>query len=393
MTKSNFHTYPKGGTALEHTALEDMTCFPSADDSSMLCSPSGRILFVASGLRLHLEEDLVGRSLNDVFPDPLAAKIVAMAHGGQGHSFRTKLQGKPACCTMSPQAEGMLITVLFTQEGHLPPMTLSTAELLSREISSNLGTMFAAWESLPSPRDEKSQYAKSVLRQGMYRLMRLGRNLLDCTRAENGQLDLHPHTNDLCQLFCQVCQRVEPMAEKLGIPLSWECPSEPISCIFDWDWIERVILGLLSNAMKYTRQDNRIHLVLSLRDSRAVLTVTDQGRGISPSVLPEIFSRPPEFSLARGLMVGGAGFGLPLSRSVLQLHGGTFVLSSVPDQGTTVTLSLPLQSPLTQTALGAAFPDYASGFDHALLELSTVLPASFYQEALKKPRSRTAPPK
>ena len=87
------HTRRKGGPALENTALGDMTWFPAADDYLMICSPSGRILFVTSSLRFQLEEDLVGRSLNDIFPDSLAAQIVTLAHEGQSHSFHTKLQG------------------------------------------------------------------------------------------------------------------------------------------------------------------------------------------------------------------------------------------------------------------------------------------------------------
>ncbi len=108
-------------------------------------------------------------------------------------------------------------------------MALSSAELLSREISSSLGTMFAAWDASPPAQDQKSQYAKSVLRQGMYRLMRMGRNLLDCARAESGQLELNVRQSDLCQLFRELCQRVAPMAEEVGIPFSWDCPRSPCS--------------------------------------------------------------------------------------------------------------------------------------------------------------------
>ena len=377
---------------MENTALGDMTWFPAADDYLMICSPSGRILFVTSSLRFQLEEDLVGRSLNDIFPDSLAAQIVTLAHEGQSHSFHTKLQGKAVRCSMTPKEGNMLITVFFSQENHPPAMALSAAELLSREISSSLGTMFAAWDALPPAQDQKSQYAKSVLRQGMYRLMRMGRNLLDCARAESGQLELNVRQGDLGQLVRQLCQRVEPMAKEIGIPFSWDCPEEPLSCPFDRERVERVILGLISNSMKYTRQKNQMRLVLTKREDNAVIILADRGRGIPASVLPHLFSRPPESSLSRGLMVGGAGYSLMLARAVMLLHGGTCVISSVPDEGTTVTLSLPLHPSTPYLSLGAPPPDYASGFDHVLLELSTALPASFYKEEAKKSKSYPASP-
>ena len=135
-----------------------------------------------------------------------------------------------------------------------------------------------------------------------------------------------------------------------------------------------------------------MRLVLTKREDNAVIILADRGRGIPSSVLPHLFNRPPESSLSRGLMVGGAGYSLMLARAVMMLHGGTCVISSVPDEGTTVTLSLPLHPSTPYLSLGAPPPDYASGFDHVLLELSTALPASFYKEEPKKSKSYSAPP-
>ena len=79
-----------------------MTWFPAADDNLMVCSPSGRILFMTGSLRFQLDEDLVGRSLNDILPDSLAAQLIACAHGGQGHSSKPRCGGDLSDAAWSP---------------------------------------------------------------------------------------------------------------------------------------------------------------------------------------------------------------------------------------------------------------------------------------------------
>lgn len=356
-----------------------MTWFPAADDSLMVCSPAGRILFMTGKLRLQLNEDLIGRSLHDILPDSLTAQLIAAAHSGQGHSFQAQLGGRRAQCSMEPREGNMLLTVFFTEEEPKPAMTVSAAELLSREISGCLATMFVAWDSLPESQDTKTQYSKAVLRQGMHRLMRLSRNVLDCAKAENGLLELNPSQGDLAAFCLKLCRQTAPLLAELGLPLSWQLPQQPLCCLFDQEKIERVLLNLLTNCAKYTRPGNQVKLSLAVKGESAVIAVADQGPGIPSAMLPYIFTKRQETPSAAGMMVGGAGYGFALAKAVMALHGGACVISSAEDQGTTVTLTLPLRlagSPCLP--LNTISSDYASGFDHLLLELSPVLPAEHY---------------
>lgn len=356
----------------------NMTWFPAADDNLMVCSPAGRILFMTGSLRFQLDEDLVGRSLNDILPDSLAAQLIACAHGGQGHSFQGQLRGRAVRCSMEPREGNLLITVFFTEGEQKPAMALSAAELLSREISGSLATMFVAWDSLPGDRDPKTQYAKNVIRQGIYRLMRLSRNMLDCARAENGRLELNLRQGDLTAFCLDLCQRAAPFLEELEIPFAWELPQSPLSCLFDQEKLERVLLNLLTNSAKYTCPDNKIFLSLSVKGESAVIAVSDQGPGIPPAMLPYVFTRRQEGTASAGMTVGGAGYGFALAKAVMSLHGGACVVSSAEGQGATVTLTLPLEQTGGPLPLGSPPSDYASGFDHLLLELSPVLPPERY---------------
>lgn len=361
-----------------HSTGDNMTIFPASDANLLVCSPSGRILFMTSDLRQQLEQDLVGRSLNDILPDSLAAELVTAAHAGRNHAFSCRLCGRQARCTMEPREGNMMITAFFVEGSGGPVMALHAAELLSREISNSLATMFAAYEALPPEQDDKGRYAKQVLNQGMHRLLRLSRNLVDCARAENGKLELHLRPQDLCDFCRAFCGRLAPVLAQQQIEFTCELPEGPLLCRFDSENLERVLYNLFSNSIKYTRPGNRIRFSLTTKGESAVMTLADRGAGIPNAVLPYVFAKHKEGPAAANLAVGGAGYGFSIARAVMALHSGTCVIASTEGQGTTVTLTLPLNLPGPDLPLGSLAPDYASGFDHMLLELSTVLPATFY---------------
>lgn len=372
---------------MEFTPFDsNLTQFPAKGDNLMICSPAGRILYLTESLQSQLNEELVGRPLTELLPDSLAAQLIAAAHSGQNHSFQTSLRGRHAQCKMEPWEGLVVIVVLFTEEQIKPAMSLNAAELLHREINSNLATMLVAWDSLPIAHSVDGQFAKNVLRQGMYRMIRLSRNVVDCARAENGHLKLNLQQQDLIDFCQQLLQQAAPLLEELEIPLTWELPSQPLPCLFDQEMLKRVLLNLLTNCAKYTRQDNQINLSLIVKEKTAVISVIDQGAGIPSGLLPYVFTRRQENAVSTTMMPGGAGYGLSLAKAVMALHGGACVISSTEGQGTTVTLTLPLKQgvstppmPLATTAV-----DYASSYDPLLLELSPVLSYKHYGKPKQK---------
>ncbi len=113
-------------------------------------------------------------------------------------------------------------------------MALSAAaELLSREISSSLGTMFAAWDALPRPRTKKANMPKACCARDVPADAH-GPQSVDCPgRKRPAWVECAP--GDLCPLFRELCQRVAPMAEEIGIPFPGIVLRSPCSC-FDREW-------------------------------------------------------------------------------------------------------------------------------------------------------------
>lgn len=107
----------------------------------------------------------------------------------------------------------------------------------------------------------------------------------------------------------------------------------------DPDLFERVVGNLLENALRFTARHGEIHITVSKQNSNFQVTVTDNGRGIAPEHLPRVFDRFYRAESSRGS--DGAGLGLALVKSIVELHGGSATIQSELDRGTTVVLRFP----------------------------------------------------
>jgi signal transduction histidine kinase len=106
--------------------------------------------------------------------------------------------------------------------------------------------------------------------------------------------------------------------------------------------LEQAVLVLLDNAIKYNRRGGRVTVGTTVKDKYALLEVSDTGIGIAAEHLPHLGERFYRVDKSRSREAGGTGLGLSIARSIAVVHGGALTLTSIPDQGTTVTLKLPL---------------------------------------------------
>jgi signal transduction histidine kinase len=136
-------------------------------------------------------------------------------------------------------------------------------------------------------------------------------------------------------------RRVQALANQERISLQLE-DDDAALVIGDPMLLEQAVLVLLDNAIKYNRPDGRVTVRTTVKDKRALLEVSDTGIGIAAEHLPHLGERFYRVDKSRSREAGGTGLGLSIARSIAEVHGGTLTLTSVPDQGTTVTIQLPL---------------------------------------------------
>lgn len=173
------------------------------------------------------------------------------------------------------------------------------------------------------------------------------RNLLGDLRSlsqfDRGQLSLHLEPCNLNNLVLRVFDTYEPVAinKEQSLKLITD-PALPDAQL-DPGLVERVLVNLVSNAINYTPNGKTVRLQTALEDYNLVFTVADEGMGISPDELPHIFERFFRANRARQAQSDGTGLGLAIVKEIVDLHGGQISVTSVPDQGTTFKLLLPLR--------------------------------------------------
>ena len=176
------------------------------------------------------------------------------------------------------------------------------------------------------------------------KLTRLIDQLLTLARAEAGDIHTAHVPVDLGSLAASALEQLELVAQDQGILLTAELNGRLV-VQGDAQWLERLLLNLVDNALKFTPRGGSAIVRLARDGEFAVMRVTDTGVGISPDVLPHIFERFFQADQARSQSkagVRGAGLGLSLVKWIVDQHNGTIRVESRPGEGSTFTVRLPL---------------------------------------------------
>ena len=172
------------------------------------------------------------------------------------------------------------------------------------------------------------------------RLLNLVNTLLDFSRLETGRMKAKYQATDLRALTSDLASVFRSAMERAGLSFRVKCLplSQPVH--IDRDMWEKIVLNLLSNALKSTFDGS---ITVTLRDAKdhAELSVTDTGTGIPEKEIPHLFERFRRIENARRRTHEGSGIGLALVHESVQMHGGKIEVKSVVDKGSTFTISIP----------------------------------------------------
>jgi len=192
--------------------------------------------------------------------------------------------------------------------------------------------------------DEKTRerYLETVQRETR-RLERIVADLLDLARYENGVGAIEVRLFAVERLFTHVISRHECEAAAKGVTLVSDVAPAADQLTADPDRIEQVVENLVANALRHTPSGGSVQLQASVNGHRAFLSVIDSGSGIDPSHLAHVFDRFYKVDAARAAGGGGSGLGLSIAKAIVDRHGGTIDVTSVPGR-TEFRVELP-QSP------------------------------------------------
>ena len=173
------------------------------------------------------------------------------------------------------------------------------------------------------------------------KLTRMVNELLTLARAEAGEIRIERQNVELGRLVRSVVEQIEPVAAWKKVELRADSEGDVrVAC--DPRWIERAIVNLLDNAIKFTPEGGKVEVRVGANGALAALTVRDTGIGIPPEAIPHVFERFYRADPSRSRQVDGAGLGLTLVRWIVEAHQGNVEVESQPNRGTSVTIRLPL---------------------------------------------------
>jgi signal transduction histidine kinase len=234
---------------------------------------------------------------------------------------------------------------------------------VSHEFRTPLTLMLGPVEDLLAPGRLGAQERKELelVHRNAVRLLRLVNTLLDFSRLEAGRLEAGFEPTDLATLTADLSSGFRSAVERAGLVLTVDCPPLSQPAYVDREHWEKVVLNLLSNALKFTFEGG-ITVRLREESGAAVLTVEDTGTGIPESALPGLFERFYRVKGARSRTHEGSGIGLSLVRELVKLHGGEVGVASREGEGTAFTVTLPLgQAHLPAGRIGARHTRESTG--------------------------------
>jgi signal transduction histidine kinase len=228
-----------------------------------------------------------------------------------------------AALRLQDRRRGEFMTVLAHElRNFLSPVSLTLAVLKSR------GTGDAAIEQ-----------ACATAERQVRNMTRLIDDLLDAARITQGKIKLSLETVDLRVSIAQAVAAAQSQIESRGHHLEMSLPEGDLLLEGDPARLEQIFLNLLTNAVKYTDPGGRIWLTVERRESRWVVRVRDNGKGLAPEILPHLFDL---FAQAEAGSQGGLGIGLSLVKGLVEMHGGSVeAFSEGPGRGSEFVVSLP----------------------------------------------------
>lgn len=191
----------------------------------------------------------------------------------------------------------------------------------------------------PLSRQQK-EYVQQILKGGR-RLEYLVNDLLDFARLDAGTFKLTVSLADFRAKLQEVADSLRPQVEENRLSLEVHAPDRPLMATMDVQRIERVLINLLTNAIKFTPPDRHIRLSAFLKGEKLCCEVEDSGEGIAAEDLPKLFLRFSQ--LKSGGSKGGTGLGLSICKAIVEAHGGEIGVRSQLGAGSTFWFCLPLK--------------------------------------------------
>ena len=202
------------------------------------------------------------------------------------------------------------------------------SELMHRQLYGPLG-------------DSRYREYCGLIQGAGHHLLSLINDVLDMSKIEAGKFELNREAFDIREIVRDCVDLMGERVAQAGISLHEELPSAPLPVDADRRAIKQILLNLLSNAIKFTPAGGHVTVHAVLSGASAILSVADTGIGIPPDQVNRLGNPFVQVRSSAGSSHKGTGLGLALVRALAEIHDGKLRIESVPEQGTTVSVTIP----------------------------------------------------
>jgi heavy metal sensor kinase len=238
---------------------------------------------------------------------------------------------------------GQLAAVLNSTFARLDAAFVQQQQFTSdaaHELRTPVSVMLTQTQSALNRERSAAEYRETVeaCQRAAQRMRRLIESLLELARLDAGQEQLKRLKFDFSKTVNDCVLLVKPLADERSVKIHGDLAA--LECVGDSERLAQVITNLLTNAIQYNQPGGEVNVKLEAREGVALLTVSDNGQGISPEDLPRVFERFYRADKSRS--TGGNGLGLAISKAIVEAHGGTIEAASASGAGATLTVRLPI---------------------------------------------------
>lgn len=246
---------------------------------------------------------------------------------------------------LSTVREGTILILIQdrTKNRQLENMRRNFVSNVSHELRTPLTTMKALTETLQQcigSDPQSAQHFLNLMDVEIDKLTQMVLELLDLSRIESGRVEMNKISVNVLELLTPPVERMKLQADRAHVDLKVDCLETLPAIYVDAEQMERVLLNIIHNAIKYTSPGGSIILSAEVIGQEMVIKINDTGEGISEQDLPHIFERFYKTDQARSS--GGTGLGLAIAKHIVEAHQGRIWVESKKGFGSTFFIALPL---------------------------------------------------
>ncbi|MGL5312796.1 MAG: sensor histidine kinase [Peptostreptococcaceae bacterium] len=210
-------------------------------------------------------------------------------------------------------------------------LIFSSLQLMNKKIDNDTGVSL----------DDIKKYL-NIINQNSYRILKLINNISDDNKIELGHKDYNPTNGNIIYFIEGICDSIETFIKANNMSLVFDTDIEELIVSFDMDKMERIILNLISNAIKFRKEDGgAITISISHEDEIINIKVKDNGIGISEENIDKIFEKYVRLNDERSIVKEGSGIGLSLVEALVKQHSGNITVDSVLGEWTEFSIQIP----------------------------------------------------